>query len=385
MAEKILIVDDDADTLKLVGLMLERQGYEIVVAYNGTQALAKASSQHPDLILLDAMMPDMDGYDVTRKIRNDPAVSHIPIIMFTAKTMVNDRVEGFEAGVDDYMTKPTHPAELASRVKSLLARNTRSLNRSGKRGNVIGVIGVKGGLGTSTLALNIASVLAEQDQDVLLTDFQPGEGTLGPQLGIMRCNGLTNLLCESPGNINLRAIEGQLVNHSSGMRMLLSSDKPEDVDLRTSAAQAEVLTRQLATLSDYVVIDLGSAMSTMVRQTLPKCSVILVVVEPMRLTLRKGRRVLDLLEDLQLEETHIEVVMIDRVRASVQVPWQAAEDALNHNIVSVIPAVPEVTFQAMEAGQPIVTLHPKNKAAQQYIKLADKIIEIAPPQKKDDN
>ncbi len=383
MAEKILIVDDDADTLKLVGLMLERQGYEIIVAYNGSQALSKVGSHQPDLILLDAMMPDMDGYAVTRKIRNDPSVSHIPIIMFTAKTMVNDRVEGFEAGVDDYMTKPTHPAELASRVKSLLARNTRSLNRSGRRGNVIGVLGVKGGLGTSTLALNLATVLAEQDQDVLLTDYQPGAGTLGPQLGIMRCNGLTNLLAESPGNINLRAIEGQLVNHSSGLRLLLSSDRPEDVDLTTSAAQGEVITRQLATLSDYVVIDLGSDMSRMTRQTLPQCSIIFIVVEPVRLTLRKGRRVLDLLEDMQLEDTQIDVVMIDRGRASVQVPWQAAEDALNHNIVSVIPAVPEVIFQAMEAGQPIVTLHPKNKAAQQYIKLADKILEIAPPKEKE--
>jgi pilus assembly protein CpaE len=113
MTEKILIVDDDIDTLKLVGLMLERQGYQISVASNGSIGLSKAATEIPDLILLDVMMPDLDGYEVTKKLRADPSLASIPIIMFTAKTMVDDKVAGFEAGVDDYLTKPTHPAELS--------------------------------------------------------------------------------------------------------------------------------------------------------------------------------------------------------------------------------------------------------------------------------
>jgi len=116
MTERILIIDDDIDTLKLVGLMLERQGYEIAVANNGSVGLSKASVEQPDLILLDVMMPDLDGFEVTRRLRADPALSHIPIIMFTAKTMVDDKVAGFEAGVDDYLTKPAHPAELTAHV-----------------------------------------------------------------------------------------------------------------------------------------------------------------------------------------------------------------------------------------------------------------------------
>ncbi|MEK7311436.1 MAG: response regulator, partial [Chloroflexota bacterium] len=122
MPEKILIVDDDLDTLKLVGLILQRQGYEIVAANSGGQGLAKAAAERPNLILLDVMMPDMEGYEVARRLRADSDLARTPIIMFTAKTMVDDKVAGFEAGVDDYMTKPTHPAELVSRVKALLAR-----------------------------------------------------------------------------------------------------------------------------------------------------------------------------------------------------------------------------------------------------------------------
>src|SRR5574341_1693916 len=122
MSEKILIIDDDLDTLRLVGIMLQRQGYQISAATNGEQGLAKALEEKPDLVLLDVMMPDMDGYEVTRRLRKNPATSSTPILMFTAKTQLDDKVTGFEVGADDYLTKPTHPTELLAHVRSLLAR-----------------------------------------------------------------------------------------------------------------------------------------------------------------------------------------------------------------------------------------------------------------------
>ena len=101
MAEKILVVDDDLDSLKLIGLMLQRNGYEVIAANAGNQALARATSDHPDLIILDVMMPDMNGYEVSRRLRKNPNTQNIPIIMFTAKTLIDDKVAGFEAGADD--------------------------------------------------------------------------------------------------------------------------------------------------------------------------------------------------------------------------------------------------------------------------------------------
>jgi DNA-binding response OmpR family regulator len=124
-----LIIDDDVDTLRLVGLMLQRQGYQISAASNGSQGLTKAFDERPDLILLDVMMPDMDGYEVTRRLRKNPATASIPILMFTAKTQLDDKVTGFEVGADDYLTKPTHPTELQAHVKALLAR-AASKNRT---------------------------------------------------------------------------------------------------------------------------------------------------------------------------------------------------------------------------------------------------------------
>ncbi|MBT3322374.1 MAG: response regulator, partial [Anaerolineae bacterium] len=125
MPEKILIIDDDLDTLRLVGLMLQKKGYEIAAANNGKQGLLKVAEDIPDLILLDVMMPEMDGYEVARRLRQDPQTENIPILMFTAKSQLNDKVTGFEAGADDYLTKPTHPAELQAHVKALLARSVK--------------------------------------------------------------------------------------------------------------------------------------------------------------------------------------------------------------------------------------------------------------------
>ena len=114
MPEKILIVDDDLDTLRIVGMMLQRQGFTVLTASDGYQALELVPKDHPDLILLDVMMPEIDGYEVARRLRADASTQDVPIIMFTAKSQVDDKVMGFEAGADDYLTKPTQQIGRAS-------------------------------------------------------------------------------------------------------------------------------------------------------------------------------------------------------------------------------------------------------------------------------
>src|SRR5688572_14193044 len=118
MSEKILIIDDDLDTLRLVGLMLQRQGYQISAATNGQQGLDKAFEEDPDLILLDVMMPDMDGYEVTRRLRQNPSTLETPILMFTAKTQLDDKVTGFEAA--PVTTSPNPRTRLNCRLVSRL-------------------------------------------------------------------------------------------------------------------------------------------------------------------------------------------------------------------------------------------------------------------------
>ena len=116
---RILVVDDERRMVGFIRLNLEQDGFEVIEAYNGTEALERLRDSLPDLILLDVMMPDIDGFEVLRMIRE---ISQVPVIMLTAKGEEDDKVKGLELGADDYVTKPFSPRELVSRVKAVLRR-----------------------------------------------------------------------------------------------------------------------------------------------------------------------------------------------------------------------------------------------------------------------
>jgi two-component system KDP operon response regulator KdpE len=116
---RILIVDDESRMVRFIRLNLEHDGFQVLEAFNGTQAINKIRSDLPDLVLLDVMMPDVDGFEVLRIVRE---VSRVPVIMLTAKGEEEDRVRGLEMGADDYITKPFSPRELVSRVRAVLRR-----------------------------------------------------------------------------------------------------------------------------------------------------------------------------------------------------------------------------------------------------------------------
>ena len=120
----VLVADDDEDILQLVSFRLERAGYTVVTAADGQQALAAARQHRPDLAVLDVMMPGLNGYEVTRQLRADPATAAIPVILLTARVQEADVSRGFEAGADDYLRKPFSPQELRSRVQAILARRS---------------------------------------------------------------------------------------------------------------------------------------------------------------------------------------------------------------------------------------------------------------------
>jgi len=120
--KRILVVDDEPDVASLLTLMLKSQGYEVIAAGDGQEALEKARSENPDLILLDVMLPRLDGYKVARMLKFDENYSHIPIIMLTAKIQDRDKQTGLEMGANDYVTKPFDTAQLLAKIKDILEK-----------------------------------------------------------------------------------------------------------------------------------------------------------------------------------------------------------------------------------------------------------------------
>ena len=119
MPRKILAVDDEKFIVRLVQVTLERQGYQVITASDGKEALEKVDSEKPDLVVLDVMMPYMDGFEVLQTLRRDPATRDIPVIMLTAKAQDADVFRGWQSGVDCYLTKPFNPLELVSFVNRI--------------------------------------------------------------------------------------------------------------------------------------------------------------------------------------------------------------------------------------------------------------------------
>ena len=123
--KKILIVEDDQDILQLVKLYLEKEGFRPVTAMNGLEALKRVKEDKPDLVVLDLMLPEMDGLEVCKRLRSFPDTAMLPILMLTAKAEESDTIVGLELGADDYVTKPFSPKALIARVKALLRRIER--------------------------------------------------------------------------------------------------------------------------------------------------------------------------------------------------------------------------------------------------------------------
>lgn len=119
---KILVVDDDEAINELIKINLELLGYEVITAFDGVQGFALAKQETPDLVILDVMMPEVDGYTVAKRIRENDSTKNIPILMLTALNMLENKVKGFDIGVDDYLVKPFEMEELKVRVRALLKR-----------------------------------------------------------------------------------------------------------------------------------------------------------------------------------------------------------------------------------------------------------------------
>jgi len=122
MKPRILVVDDEPEAVELIEFNLKQSGYSVSTAADGAEALKKARSQVPDLIVLDVMLPEMDGFEICKTLRLDPTTARVPIVMLTAKAAEIDRVLGLELGADDYLTKPFSTRELLLRIKKILAR-----------------------------------------------------------------------------------------------------------------------------------------------------------------------------------------------------------------------------------------------------------------------
>lgn len=380
MGAKILVVEDDLESLKLIGLMLQSRGYQVLAALNGPQALQKATTEAPDLVLLDVMMPGMDGYEVARRLRADPRTAHLPIIMLTARGQVTDKVAGFEAGADEYLVKPVHPAELLTRIEALLARAARlGPPVAAPRGKSIGILGCKGGVGTSTVAINLAFTLVRgpaAGKRVVLLDVRTGSSTLALQLDLRPQQGLKVLAERDPAGLSADAVLAHADRHASGFLVLGGLPEPSGTVPPLLPAQAEAIVRSLEEAVDFVLVDMGTGLDETNRTLLRRLRYVLIVTEPQRISLLLTQALLAMLDNLEVGRHRIGIVLMNRTPTSATPSKEAVENFLQRQILCVIPPAPELAFQAAERGTPMVMMQPESLVAAQFRQLAEHLVSV---------
>ncbi|MBW6471528.1 MAG: response regulator [Anaerolineaceae bacterium] len=379
MAEKILIIDDDSETLRLIGMMLQRQGYQTVTANNGDEGVALAKHELPDLIILDIMMPEVNGYTVAKHLRADPATSETPILMFTAKSQVDDKVAGFEAGADDYLTKPVHPVELVAHIKALLSR--RVSHQTGKviqknQGFTIGVLGAKGGLGISSTALNLGIALSEKsDLGVVCVELSPGNGIWSLELGLADTKGLDNILLSKPGDITIELIEKNLVNTLFGVRLLLTSSLFSPVQMTENLKKVGFLLDGLTKIAKVTILDLGVPNEEYLNEVIDKCDQIIVVTESYPIAVERTKLILEELTNYGFgKHKLISVISVNRVRADIQLTQPQIQEKIGVLPLLTVPSAPEQAYQAAIHFQPFIKIQPESLASQQFYRLAELLL-----------
>lgn len=375
MAERILVVDDDPQTVKYLSIFLKKLGYEPLEALDGMTALKLAHEQRPDVIVLDVMMPGMDGFEVARSLRRHPETALIPILMFTAKAQVEDKLAGYEAGVDIYLTKPAHPVELQANIKALLSQKKARSEQRLKKGYTVGVMAAKGGLGVSTVALNLAVAIQRKGQGkVLAAEMRPSQGTWGEELGIGGSLGLVNLLRMSRAEITPSAVGGQLAQTPFNVPLLLASNEPCDADCMGALAQYEAVVEELGQLADVVVLDIGSNFHPAYEIFTRQCDEMVLVLEPLPVTVNRTRHLINELKTRTYGSAKaLTLVTVNRMRLEMTWNKTQMEEALGQTISLGFPPAPELAYLSVTRLAPMYLLQPEGILTKQFDVLAEQV------------
>jgi CheY-like chemotaxis protein/MinD-like ATPase involved in chromosome partitioning or flagellar assembly len=358
MAGKIVAVDDNEINLKVVSTTLEQAGYEVTTATNGAEALPLISKMLPDVVILDISMPIMDGYEVCSKIRENKKTSHIPVMMLTAHNALDDKIKGFDAGADDYLTKPFQPAELQARIAVLVRRSSQRTTKIDtsveKHAKTISVFSLRGGVGVSAMAANIAAGISKVwGKNVALVDLSLAAGQAALLLNMSLRNTWLDLAHIPPDDLDKDVVDAVMLKSENGVHVLAAPRKVADGQLITPAAAGKVI-EIIKEMYDYVVLDLASDFSDLTLQGLDQSDMILAVLSPELASVRATIAALDVFSDLGYKENKDIVLVLNRTFEGGILPRKNIEKALKQPIQIFIPYASQAFVDSINFGVPIV-------------------------------
>jgi len=367
---RVLVIDDDPGILNLVEKTLGSRGYEVFTAADGLQGLNRVQSTRPDIVILDKVMPDIDGFEVARRLRREPDFAHIPIVILTGASQLGDKLDAFNAGADDYLTKPFEVDELAARLAALLRRaeafkaaQSQSLDTV-DTARLIAVHSLRGGVGSSSLALNLAYSLTNLWRTpTLLMDMVLASGQIALMLNEAIKRSWSDLTAFDSANFDIDALEGILNRHSSGLHFIAAPKDPIDAE----EVGSDLLKRATALLKpryEYIVADLPHDFSDVTLDTLEAADAILLVLAPELVSIRAASVTLNTYTELGFEQEKIRLILNKTISVS-SLSAKQIEEALHHPISMVLPYSPKQFIGAINRGVPLLESHPTDPVSGQ--------------------
>jgi len=332
---RILIIDDDVHLLKMLGLILERAGHETVLASHGQEGIELATSNPPDLVIIDVMMPEMSGHEVCKNLRANPITVDLPILILTARSQPVDREVALSFGADDFMAKPVAPKDLAQKVSELLDRPAKK-----QRGRVVTIFSLRGGVGVTTIAANLAGALrSQQVPNITLIDLSPNSGHIALQLRIQPQRTWGQLL--QFWQLEPETIRSLLINHPSGLHVLAAPISPT-LNASLTETQIAAIANILCDRAEFVIIDAPPILNPMCIGALRASDLIMLVLTPDVASIQTITGTLHMLVELGISGKRVHL-LLNNPSSQQGLPKQAVERALKR------PMSFEVTFDAAQS------------------------------------
>jgi len=375
--ERVLFVDDEEQIRKLLSTWLARHGYEVTVANDGWEALKAIRAKAPDLVITDVNMPNMNGLELTRRMRADHRTARIPVIMLSARKQADDVLTGYAEGADEYIPKPVEMAVLAAKVEVLIRRfaTTRGEAVAKRGGNVVLFVHGKGGVGCTTLAVNAAVALAATTiYRVTLLDLNLEFGNAPMLMNLTSSRTLADLAENAHEQLDEGTFLTYLEQDRSGVRVLAGCDVPERAELVTVPAAQQAIDH-LQKQSDYVVIDAPASFSQLVLAALDVADAAVIVTAAHLPSLKATKQALEVLDKLSypVERT---VLVVNRTSAA-GVEMDHVARFFNRKPDIVVPYT-EACDDAADRGRPLTILHPDSAASKVIRDLAARIAVATP-------
>ena len=342
---RILVIDDSRDTLEMLRVILqERGGYEVTLSNNGKDGIGKAISEHPDLAIIDVMMPEMTGYEVVARIRSNARIADLPIIILTARGQPVDKIAAMEAGADLHMSKPVDIEDLLEEISILLGADKQQ-----GAGLLFPVFSLRGGIGTTTVAVNLA-LLLQQVKPTMLVDLSPNTGHCGICMGMKTYTHWGNFVTD--GNLPLTEL---VQTHSTGLKLIPAPPKPLENET-LSRQGAKKLLDNLRNTAPFIVADMPPTLTATAQLLLEESQRIILLSGDDPPGIQTTRQTLQILKAYR-EKT---LLVLNTVTPAPHPPKDALQRALSVPIAAQLP-YESAQVKAIHTNKPLVISAPKSQ------------------------